>query len=59
MHAQGPDWKVGKVNVDIRGKALLFKIVRSQSSLHSNFQKIPDGMTVAAAVQLLEQQKVP
>ena len=57
VHAQGSDWKVGKVSVDIRGKALLFKIARSQSSLHSDFRKIPDGMTVAAAVELLEEQK--
>ncbi len=59
VHAQGPDWKVGQVKVDIRGKALLFKIARSQQSNHSQFRKIPDGMTVAAAVDLLEQQQAP
>ena len=59
VHAEGADWKVGKVNVDIRGKALLFKIARSQTSQHSDFHRIPDGMTVAASVELLEQQKVP
>ena len=59
VHAQGPDWKVGTVKVDIRGKALLFKIVRSQESHHTEFRKIADGMTVAAAVEMLEQQPVP
>ncbi len=59
VHAEGPDWKVGSVKVDIRGKALLFKIARSQDSNHTEFKKIPDGMTVAAAVDLLEQQRVP
>ena len=59
VHAQGPDWKVGQVKVDIRGKALLFKIARSQESHHTEFRKIPDGMTVSAAVELLEQQRTP
>ena len=58
VHAQGADWKLGEVKVDIRGKALLFKIARSQESKHSQFRRIPDGMTVAAAVDLLEQQPV-
>ena len=56
VHAQGPDWKVGQVKVDIRGKALLFKIARSQDSKHTQFRKIADGLTVQAAVELLEAQ---
>ena len=59
VHAQGPDWKLGQVKVDIRGKALLFKIARSQESTHTQFRRIPDGMTVAAAVEMLEQQPMP
>ena len=59
VHAVGPDWKVGLVQIDVRGKALLFKIARSQDSKHTQFQQIPEGMTVGAAVELLEHQKQP
>ena len=55
VHAEGPDWKVGTVHTDIRGKALFLKIARSSEMRHTEFRKIPDGMTVAAAVALLEE----
>jgi hypothetical protein len=53
---EGIDWKTQTLHTDINGKALFLKtIARQQDSTHSAFKKIPDNMTVADAVTLLEQ----
>ena len=55
-HVGGDDWKTQLLHTDINGKALFLKtIARQQDARHWGFQKIPDGMTVAQAVSLLEQ----
>lgn len=54
-HVDGYDWKTETVHTAINGKALFLKtIARQQESRHSDFKKIPEGMTVADAVKLLE-----
>ena len=55
-HEQGVDWKMVAVHSDIRGKALFMKLARQQDSKHGEFVHIQDGMTVAAAVALVESQ---
>ena len=45
------------MHTDIKGKALFLKIARSQEAKHAEFKKIADGMTVAAAVEMLEAAK--
>lgn len=52
---EGIDWKTQALHTDINGRALFLKtIARRQESHHSGFQKIPDTMSVADAVTLLE-----
>lgn len=54
-HQDGLDWKTAKIHTDFKGRALFLKtIARSQDSVHMQFQKVPEGMTVAEAVALLE-----
>ena len=54
-HVGGIDWKTQTLHTDIDGKALFLKtIARRQDAMHSDFRKIPDGMTVAEAVALVE-----
>ncbi len=56
VHLDGDDWKTQVLHTDIHGKAIFLKtIARKQDSKHSDFKRIPDGMTVADAVKLLEQ----
>jgi hypothetical protein len=51
----GGDWKNARVNTAIEGKALLFKeIGRNEHVVHSEFQRLPDSISVAEAVALLE-----
>ena len=54
VHAEGPDWKLQSLHADVKGKAFFLKIARAQDSLHTDFHKIPDHLTVAEAVGLLE-----
>lgn len=55
-HVGGIDWKTQTLHTDIDGKALFMKtIARKQDATHSDFRRIPDGMTVAEAVALVEQ----
>lgn len=51
----GADWKTQALHTDINGRALFLKtIARQQQSQHSGFQKIPDNLSVADAVTMLE-----
>jgi hypothetical protein len=51
----GADWKTQALHTDINGRALLLKtIARQQQSEHSGFRKIPDNLSVADAVTMLE-----
>ena len=55
-HVGGEDWKTQLVHTDINGKALFLKtIARQQDAKHWGFQKIAGEMTVAQAVEKLEQ----
>lgn len=52
---EGKDWKTQALHTDINGRALFLKtIARQQQSQHSGFRKIPDNLSVADAVTLLE-----
>lgn len=54
-HVQGQDWKTEALHTDINGKAIFLKtIARKQESKHSDFKKLPDGITVKDAVAMLE-----
>jgi hypothetical protein len=51
----GGEWKDALVNTAIEGKALLFKeIGRNEHVVHSEFKRLPDSISVAEAVALLE-----
>ena len=55
-HQEGIDWKTQTLHTDFRGKALFLKTIsRQQDATHSAFKKIPDGMTMADALALLEE----
>jgi hypothetical protein len=50
-------WEVTELVVNMRGKALLFKTVSvQQKEVHSNFQPIPDDLSLSDAAGLLLQQ---
>ena len=47
-------WEVTEMTVNMHGKALLFKsICVQQKELHSNFERVPDDLTLADAANLL------
>ena len=47
-------WEVVELVVDMRGKALLFKTIAvRQKELHTNFQRVPDDLTLSEAAGLL------
>jgi hypothetical protein len=51
----GGEWKDALVNTAIEGKAMLFKeIGRNEHVVHSEFKRLPDNISVADAVQLLQ-----
>lgn len=51
----GGEWKNALVNTAIEGKAMLFKeIGRNEHVVHSEFKRLPDSISVADAVALLE-----
>jgi hypothetical protein len=53
------DWEMTEMNVNMRGKALLFKsICVQQKELHTNFERVPDNMTLADAANLLLHQNL-
>jgi len=56
MPVGGMDWKSQMVHTAITGRALFLKtIARQNDSTHSEFKKIPNDISVADAVKLLEQ----
>jgi len=48
------DWELTDLTVNMQGKALLFKnIAVQQKEVHSNFERMPDEITMADAVNVL------
>lgn len=48
------DWEVTELTVNMQGKALLFKSISvQQHEVHSNFEPVPENLTVADAANLL------
>jgi hypothetical protein len=48
------DWEVTEMTVNMHGKALLFKsICVQQKELHSNFERVPEDLSLAEAANLL------
>jgi hypothetical protein len=51
----GSEWKSSVVDTAIDGKAMLFKeISKNAHTVHSEFKPLPDGMTLAQVVAMLE-----
>lgn len=51
------DWEVTELIVDMQGKILLLKSISvQQKELHSNFERMPDDITIADAAGLLLKQ---
>lgn len=51
------DWEVTELTVNMQGKALLFKnITVQQHEMHSDFQRLPDDLTLADAASILLRQ---
>ena len=54
-HVDGIDWKTETLHTDINGRALFLKtIARKQESKHGSFKRIPNEMSLADAVKLVE-----
>ncbi len=52
-------WEMTVLGVDMKGKALLFKTVGMQETEnHSDFRRVPDGLTLAEARDMLNRQIV-
>jgi hypothetical protein len=50
-------WEITLLNVNMRGKALLFKTISvQQNEIRSNFQPMPDNMTLAQGAEELHRQ---
>jgi hypothetical protein len=50
----GGEWRDAMVNTAIEGKAMLFKEVgRNEHVVHSEFERLPDDISVSEAVALL------
>jgi hypothetical protein len=51
------DWEVTEMTVNMHGKVLLFKSISvQQKELHSNFERVPDDLSVSDAANLLLRQ---
>ena len=51
------DWEVTELNVNMHGKALLLKSISvQQKEVHSNFERVPEDLTLADAANLLLKQ---
>jgi hypothetical protein len=51
-----PDWKTASIHTDVNGHALFFKTIsRKEHAEHSNFQRLPNDISVPQAVALAEQ----
>jgi hypothetical protein len=52
----GNEWKTQTLDTDINGRAIFFKAIgRKEHAEHSDFKLLPHEMTVAQAVEMLEQ----
>ena len=52
-------WEMTALNVDMKGKALLFKTIGVQEiENHSDFHRVPDDLTLAEAADILNRQIV-
>lgn len=52
-------WEMTVLDVDMKGKVLLFKTINVQETEnHSDFHRVPDDLTVAQAVDLLDKRMV-
>jgi len=52
-------WELTEIAVNMRGKALLFKTISvQQKELHSNFQSVPDDLSLSDAAGLLLKQSL-
>jgi hypothetical protein len=50
-------WEVAEMNVNMHGKALLFKTISvQQREIHKNFERVPDDLTMSDAAGLLLKQ---
>jgi hypothetical protein len=53
------DWELTEMTVNMRGKALLFKTISvQQKELHSNFERVPDDLSLSDAANLLLRQTI-
>ena len=53
------DWEVTELTVNMQGKALLFKnIAVQQKEVHSNFERMPNELTIADAADVLLRQSL-
>jgi hypothetical protein len=51
------DWELTEMTVNMRGKALLFKsICVQQKEIHSNFERLPDNLSLSDVANLLLRQ---
>jgi hypothetical protein len=51
------DWEVTEMTVNMHGKALLFKsICVQQKEVHSNFERVPEDLSLADAANMLLRQ---
>jgi hypothetical protein len=51
-----PDWKTIQLDTAINGRVMFFRsIAKNEHAEHSNFNRVPDDLTVAQAVALVEQ----
>ena len=53
------DWELTEMNVNMRGKALLFKTISvQQKELHSKFERVADDISLSDAANLLLRQNL-
>lgn len=53
------DWEMTELNVNMQGKALLFKSISvQQKEVHSDFERLPDDLSLADAANMLLRQSV-
>jgi hypothetical protein len=51
------DWELTELTVNMQGRALFFKsIAVQQKEVHSNFERMPDELTLADAANVLLKQ---
>jgi hypothetical protein len=51
-----PDWKTTKVDTAINGRVIFFKsIAKNEHTIHTNFVRVPNDLSIQQAVALVEQ----